>query len=224
MQQPGTPSAPQGGVVSGGNAPAVAGGDALAGPAGPPTSAAEYRALVDRRDEMQRQLGEAQGRRVQATVNLRQASGAAERATLQSQVASLDSRIERLQAEVDHANDLILATDPDVLTEMRSQNQAVAQHSQEVQVLQRLASDVIPLAGIISVFVLFPIAFAMARFIWKRSTAAGRSQVPDLASVQRLEQLQQSVDAIAVEVERISEGQRFVAKQLSGTAREKLGA
>jgi len=51
-------------------------------------------------------------------------------------------------------------------------------------------------------------AFAMKRL--KRKTS------PTLDSAdQRLEQLQQSVDAIAIEVERISEGQRFVTKLLS---------
>ncbi|PYO06599.1 MAG: hypothetical protein DMD30_12395, partial [Gemmatimonadetes bacterium] len=35
-------------------------------------------------------------------------------------------------------------------------------------------------------------------------------------TAQRLERLEASVDAIAVEIERVSEGQRFVTKLLSG--------
>lgn len=42
-----------------------------------------------------------------------------------------------------------------------------------------------------------------------------RSELPSPLYEQRLDQLQQSIDAIAVEVERIAEAQRFSAKLLS---------
>lgn len=45
-----------------------------------------------------------------------------------------------------------------------------------------------------------------------------RLQTPDTLPQQQLEQLQQSVDAIAVEVERIAEAQRFSAKLLAERA------
>jgi hypothetical protein len=44
---------------------------------------------------------------------------------------------------------------------------------------------------------------------------ATRRELPTRESDERLEQLQQSVDAIAIEVERIAEAQRFTAKLLS---------
>jgi len=49
--------------------------------------------------------------------------------------------------------------------------------------------------------------------MWRLSPRAGRQDAPtaELAEL-RLEQLQQSVDAIALEVERIGEAQRFNAK------------
>jgi hypothetical protein len=65
------------------------------------------------------------------------------------------------------------------------------------------------------VFVLGPFAIALSRFIWKRAAAPPRPGVLDPMAAQRLEQLQQSVDTIAIEVERISESQRFVTKLLS---------
>ena len=43
----------------------------------------------------------------------------------------------------------------------------------------------------------------------------GRTVVAAPVAEERLEQLQQSIDAIAVEVERIAEAQRFTAKLLS---------
>ena len=52
-----------------------------------------------------------------------------------------------------------------------------------------------------------------AYFVWR---IASRAQQPQLSGVEqsdeRLEHLQQSVDAIALEVERIGEGQRFITK------------
>lgn len=52
---------------------------------------------------------------------------------------------------------------------------------------------------------------------------AGSSQPPPDSQLAQLEQLQQSVDAIAVEVERIAEAQRFSAKLLA-ERNESLGS
>ena len=56
---------------------------------------------------------------------------------------------------------------------------------------------------------------------WDRPADAGASSLSDA----RLSRLEQAVDAIALEVERISEGQRFTTKLLSEQARQtnKLG-
>lgn len=56
-----------------------------------------------------------------------------------------------------------------------------------------------------------PIARALARRI-DRQTAAPALQ-PDVTA--RLERVEQALDTIAVEIERISEGQRFTTKLLS---------
>jgi hypothetical protein len=84
-----------------------------------------------------------------------------------------------------------------------------------------VSEDIVPIVAILSVFVFAPFAVAMARLIWKRASAPPRTTQVDHATQQRLDQLQQAVDTIAVEVERISEGQRFVTKLLSDRA---LGA
>jgi hypothetical protein len=63
-------------------------------------------------------------------------------------------------------------------------------------------------------FVAFPLTLAIVRFIWKRSTNA---PPPPLSQEQtiRFDRLEQSVDAIAIEVERISENQRYLTKLLA---------
>ncbi|MBI2795616.1 MAG: hypothetical protein HYX65_02800 [Gemmatimonadetes bacterium] len=65
---------------------------------------------------------------------------------------------------------------------------------------------------------------------WVKTRSPGKGQGPSSEAVQRLsaqiEQLQGSLDAVALEVERISEGQRFTTKLLSergATVRPGLG-
>ena len=68
--------------------------------------------------------------------------------------------------------------------------------------------------GIVSVIgatcVAFPVAIAMARRIWRGSRRGAAPVAPE--SAERMERLEQAVDAIAIEVERIAEGQRFLTK------------
>ena len=77
--------------------------------------------------------------------------------------------------------------------------------------------------GLFILVVLLPISLAFARRIWRRGSAAVVAFPQELAD--RLSRLDQSVDSIAVEVERIGEGQRFVTRVLtdSGSGRS-LGA
>ena len=73
-----------------------------------------------------------------------------------------------------------------------------------------------------TMLVLFPIAFAHARRIWRRS-AKGVAALPG-ELMERFTRLEQSVDSVAIEVERISEGQRFVTRLMSETRGAPLGA
>jgi hypothetical protein len=62
-----------------------------------------------------------------------------------------------------------------------------------------------------------PISVAIARSIWKRTTARGLPSAP-AEDARRLERVEQAVDAIAIEMERMSEGQRYVTKLLAERA------
>jgi hypothetical protein len=86
--------------------------------------------------------------------------------------------------------------------------------------------DVINFAGVMAVIVASVAALAVVVAIvkkwmfgtlspWKRRELPSRS-----LDDSRLEQLQQSIDAIAIEVERIAEAQRFSAKLLAGREEE----
>ena len=62
-------------------------------------------------------------------------------------------------------------------------------------------------------FVLFPLAITMSRFVWKRATSPRLPR--NTVDSERLERVEHAVETIAIEVERISEGQRFVNKLLT---------
>ena len=74
---------------------------------------------------------------------------------------------------------------------------------------------IIPIFGMLSVFVFLPLSIGLSRYLWRRADPPARAGAPDDMTLRRLEELQQAVDTIAIEVERISEGQRFVTKMLS---------
>jgi hypothetical protein len=78
--------------------------------------------------------------------------------------------------------------------------------------------NVIRLLGVIFGMVVlmligFPIARAMGRRIEGKGATAGAGVPADLAA--RLERIEQAVDAVAVEVERVSEAQRYSARLLT---------
>ena len=81
--------------------------------------------------------------------------------------------------------------------------------------------EVFVLGGMFIVVVLLPISLAFARRIWKRSAGAVAAFPQELA--ERLNRLDQAMDSIAIEVERIGEGQRFVTRVMSENGRS-LGA
>lgn len=77
--------------------------------------------------------------------------------------------------------------------------------------------QVATVAIIFTLAVLMPLAIAWSRAILRRARHATERPSPELD--QRLTRIEEGIDAIAVEVERVSEGQRFVSKLLGEGAR-----
>ena len=78
--------------------------------------------------------------------------------------------------------------------------------------------ELVPIAMFAMVAVV-AIGVPLARGLARRLEQGGPPKMsPDV--VARLERMEQAIDAIAVEVERISEGQRFTTKLLAGRAGE----
>lgn len=175
-----------------------------------PTTAEEYAALESRIESLRDQLQDAAARRNTVADNLKSADEQA-RSGYVERLQILDSRIIAIETEISNSVARLAEAPPS------ARFQAIAsQRPPGPDDIGRVLDSAIPIVAIVSVFGIAPIAIALARFIWKRSTAPAPKAVrPDPATQDRLEHLQQSMDAIAIEVERISEGQRFVTKLMS---------
>ena len=107
------------------------------------------------------------------------------------------------------------------MQQVRAEMEAARQEGRTVTIQPRFDADnIIPPQAVdisIAFFVLIgfiivglPIARAWARRMDRRSAAAPAS---DLAP--RLDRIEQAIEAIAIEVERVSEGQRFTTKAIA---------
>jgi hypothetical protein len=77
------------------------------------------------------------------------------------------------------------------------------------------SGQVVAVSIVAIIFVAGPLAVGFARTLFKRASQPGPPLQALTETAQRLERLEGAVDSIAIEIERISEGQRFVTKLLS---------
>jgi hypothetical protein len=81
---------------------------------------------------------------------------------------------------------------------------------------------IVDLSFVLLLVVALPFAIAFARRLGRGGRAAQESRM-DPMMAPRLERIEQAVDAIAIEVERISEGQRFVTRLLAERPKQASG-
>ena len=165
--------------------------------------------LRARRSEISDQLESATGRRRQLTEQLRRADGV-NKAGLESRIAVLDQRIVRLESELDATGQQLASPQAArLLAETRPPANFPRPNVRFSNV------NPTPILIVFTLFVLSPIALSMSRLIWKRASRTAMAPAAPAESGERLERIEQAVDAIAIEVERVSEGQRFVTRLLS---------
>ncbi len=178
------------------------------GPPGVPQTRAEVQSLRAQRSELSSQLTSAARRRSELAEQLADATPV-ERAGLEARIAQLDQRILDIEAEIGRTGQLIAQAPGELLT------------NRTVQPQGPMRPDLTAISVVFTIFVLAPIALAAARLLWKRANAPIQPAI-DRETADRLRRLESGVDAIAIEVERISEGQRFVTKLMSERAQQKL--
>lgn len=169
-----------------------------------PMTRAEIAAIRSRRSELSNQLISASNRREELAGQLRKATGA-DRAGLEQRIGVLDQRIVQLESDIAETGRQLTGAPAGFLTSTRADG-----------VLGGFSSGEVLAGGIVfTIFVLAPLAVGASRMMWKRAASGPvRSMLPP-ETAGRLERIEQAVEAIAIEVERVSEGQRFVTKLMS---------
>ena len=170
-----------------------------------PRTARDIDALKARRDELSNQLQSVDSRRSKLISQLKQTSDPTAIRGLESRLSLLDARQLQLESDIQQTGQQLTSPAAGLLATTATQP-AFAGLGQR---------DVMTLSVLSILFIFFPLAFGAARAMWKRSSRPGPAPAVFTETAQRLERLEASVDAIAIEIERISEGQRFVTKLLS---------
>jgi hypothetical protein len=170
-----------------------------------PVTRQDVENLRARREELSNQLTSAAGRRKRLAEELAQQPPGAEavRAGLEGRLRVLDVRLAQLESDI-AATGQQLSAAPEGLVS-----------SQSVPRGGDMPENVMTVSVVFTIFILFPLALTLARNMWKKGTRSTVQTTMPPETSQRLERLEQGVEAIAIEIERVSEGQRFVTRLLA---------
>ena len=167
---------------------------------------AVYQGMVKQREVLGDQMDRLQNERRDISNRLNgeeQQLSQVDRAGLEKRLTTLDGRIEAMDKQIAAADAQVAAT--------AAVPGAVVEPPPEPRHMPPEAPFV--LGGIFMFVAVFPIAIAYARRIWRRGAAVVTAIPQDI--IDRFTQIDQAVESIAVEVERIGEGQRFITRVLS---------
>lgn len=192
-----------------GTAPVVAGAARSA-----PSASAIYEGFKAQRNELNNQLEQLQNTRQGINNELEDmAASAPQRPGLEARLKEVDARISTV--------DQMLAGNAAQIAQAAAIPGAVVEPPRVIN--QGPPEDAYVLGGIFMIIVLLPLSIAFARRIWRRSAAVVTSFPRELA--ERLSRMEQAVEATAVEVERIGEGQRFLTRLFTeGEGARAIGA
>jgi hypothetical protein len=172
---------------------------------GVPRSEDEVQELIAQRDELSDQLSNVASRRSELATEITTAPDGPVRAGLESRLAILDQRIIQLETDLATTGRQIASAPAELVAIEESRRN---QGQNEGHFEEGFFAGGFSALGLAVVVVFF------LRRRWKRQRPAPRGEIGADASP-RLERLEHGMDAIAVEIERISEGQRFVTRLLS---------
>jgi len=175
-------------------------------PATPGGPSSVYQAFVHQRSELRDQLDRLENQRNDLQRSVQEAVSAVDKKGLESRLTQIDQHIATLEQA-------IAASDAEV-AKAAAVPGAVVDPPREVP--QGPPDEVYVLAGIFMIVIGFPIAFAYARRIWKKGVETIVTVPQEIYD--RFARLDQAIDSVAIEVERIGEGQRFLTKLQSERA------
>lgn len=159
--------------------------------------------IRERRSELSDQLTSAAGRRRRLAEELMKQPEGPARAGIEGRLVILDRRLAQLETDIAATGRQLSAASPGLIEQSSPPMEG------------DMPDNVLALSIVFTLFILAPLALTLARNLWRRgSRLPAVSALPPETS-QRLERLEQGVEAIAIEIERVSEGQRFVTKLLA---------
>ncbi len=173
---------------------------------GPPTAAQMLEAARAQRSELRNQLDRAEERREELQDQL----NSQERPLTPVDKAGIEARLKETDARITALDQQIAQADQQVA-------QAAAVPGAMIEPIRPIVPRTGPpeeawvLGGMFIIVVMMPIAIAQARRLWRRPAATATTEMP-AELTDRLNRLEQAVDAVAVELERVGEGQRYVTR------------
>lgn len=175
-----------------------------------------YQGFRAQRTELTDQLHDLEGTREEIADQLQElAAGDPQRTALENRMKDVDARISSV--------DQMLAANSAQLAQASAIPGAIVETPPPMVIRTGPPEEAFVLGGMFIVVVLLPISIAFARRIWRRSAAVVTSLPREIGD--RLMRVEQAVEATAVEVERIGEGQRFLTRLFTeGEGGRALGA
>jgi uncharacterized phage infection (PIP) family protein YhgE len=185
-----------------------------AGARSAPSASAIYEGFKAQRNELNSQLEDLQSTRREITSQLEDIpAGSPDRAPLEARLKETDARTS--------AVDQMLAGNAAQTAQAAAIPGAVVPAPPPAY--QGPPEEAYVLGGIFMFIVLLPLSIALAKRIWRRGSAVVTSFPREFAD--RLSRMEQAVEATAVEVERIGEGQRFLTRLFTeGEGARMIGA
>lgn len=158
---------------------------------------------------MSDQLVSAQGRRRDVARALERADNPANRTGLEQRLGVLDRRILQLESDIGETGRLVTSAPPALVA---------ASEPAGFLLIGRNGPSPNAVPALVMLVILLQIIVLARTRVGRRAPPGDGPALRDAAA--RLARLEQAVDAIAVEVERVSEGQRFVTRLLAGPREE----
>ena len=157
------------------------------------------------RSELRNQLERAEDQREELASDLSQTSSgdAVARAGIEQRIRETDARISSLDKEIAVADQRV--------AQAAAVPGATYEPPRPIVRQSGPPEEVFVLGGVFIIFVMMPIAVAYARRLWKRGAVSVSTEMP-AEMTDRLNRMEQAIDAVAVELERVGEGQRYVTR------------
>ncbi|WP_310571280.1 hypothetical protein [Gemmatimonas sp.] len=165
-----------------------------------------YQGALAQRRELRNQLERLESQRQDLRNELRSdgdANSATDRAGVEARIKELDARISSVDQQLARADAAV------------AQASAIPGATTEPPRPERNGppEEIIAIPIVFTLAVLMPLAIAYSRRIWKKGATVIAPIPKDVTD--RLDAMGQAVESIAIEVERIGEGQRFLTRVMS---------